>query len=184
MPLVAWLKRDGARAAYSSSGAGSTDHLVMEMFKQRTGVTPVHVPFGGGAPAVTALLSGAVQLSFQNLGSVMPHLREGRVKAILTTAAARSPLLPEVPTAVEAGLPDFVVHSWQALGGPAGMPEPLVRRIHAVAVAALHTPETERRLGEVGFEVVGSTPEEFAARIGTETTRWARIIKESGAKAD
>jgi tripartite-type tricarboxylate transporter receptor subunit TctC len=182
--LVAWLKRDGARVAYSSSGAGSTDHLVMEMFKQRTGVTPVHVPFGGGAPAVTALLSGAVQLSFQNLGSVMPHVREGRVKAILTTAAARSPLLPEVPTAVEAGLPDFVVHSWQALGGPAGMPEPLVRRIHAVAVAALHAPETERRLGEVGFEVVGSTPEEFAAFQAEEIARWRHVVAAGGITAD
>ena len=181
--VLEWLRRPGTNAAYSSSGAGSTDHMVMEMFKQRTGAPVVHVPYAGGAPAVTALISGTVQLSFQNLGSVLPHVREGRVKAVMITSEARSPLLPGVPTAGEAGLADFVVTSWQALGGPAGMAPDLVRRVHAAAVAALRAPEAERRLSEIGFDVVGSAPEEFAAFQLREIARWRRVVEAGGITA-
>jgi len=178
--VVDWAKRNARNASYSSSGIGSSDHLTMEMFKQVTGTDIAHAPYAGGAPATTDLISGTVQLSFQNLGSIIPHIQEGRVKPILITSEARSPLLPQVPTAAEAGLRDFVVYSWQALGGPAGIPAPLLGRIHAEVVAALRTPETEKRLAEIGFEVVGSTPEEFAAFQEGEIARWRRVI-EAGA---
>jgi tripartite-type tricarboxylate transporter receptor subunit TctC len=173
--LVAWLKSN--RASYSTSGVGSSDHLTMEMFKQLTGTDITHVPYAGGAPATTDLIAGNVQLSFQNLGSIAPHIADNRVKAILITSEARHPLLPNVPTAVEGGLKDLVVYSWQALGGPAGMPPALMQRIHAQAVAALRTPEVARRMNEIGFEVVGSTPAQFAEFQQGEIARWRRVVE-------
>jgi tripartite-type tricarboxylate transporter receptor subunit TctC len=149
----------------------------MEMFKQATGTDIVHVPFSGGAPATTAIIAGDVQMSFQNLGSIIPQIRDGRVKAILITSEARNPLLPEVPTAGEAGLRDFVVYSWQALGGPAGMAAPLLAKVHAQVVAALRHPETVKRMDDIGFEVVASSPDEFAAFQAAEIARWRRVVE-------
>ncbi|HYI82331.1 MAG TPA: tripartite tricarboxylate transporter substrate binding protein [Acetobacteraceae bacterium] len=182
--VVEWAKRNERSASYSSSGIGSSDHLTMEMFKQVTGTDIAHAPYAGGAPAVTDLIAGTVQLSFQNLGSVIPHIQEGRLKPILITSDKRSPLLPQVPTAGEAGLRDFVVYSWQALGGPAGIPAPLLERIHKEAVTALRSPETAKRLDEIGFEVVGSTPQEFAAFQEGEIARWRRVIEAGGITPD
>jgi tripartite-type tricarboxylate transporter receptor subunit TctC len=173
--LIAWLKAN--RASYSTSGVGSSDHLTMEMFKQLTGTDITHVPYAGGAPATTDLIAGNVQLSFQNLGSIAPQISDGRVKPILITAEKRHSLLSNLPTGVEAGLKDLVVYSWQALGGPAGMPPALMHRIHAQAVAALRSPEVARRMGELGFEVVGSTPEEFASFQNGEIERWRRVVE-------
>ena len=175
--LLDWLRREKGKASYSTSGIGSSDHLTMEMFKQATGTDAAHVPYAGGAPATTDLIAGAVQLSFQNLGSIAPQIRDGRVRPILVTAEQRSPLLPEVPTAAEAGLPDFVVYSWQALGGPPGMAPALLRAVHAQAVAALRAPATLERLEGLGFEVVGNTPGEFAAFQRGEIARWRQVVQ-------
>jgi tripartite-type tricarboxylate transporter receptor subunit TctC len=123
-------------------------------------------------------------MSFQNLGSIAPHIQEGRVKPILITSDRRNPLLPQVPTAGEAGLRDFVVYSWQAMGAPASLPAPLLRRVHELAVAGLRSPETERRLSEIGFEAVGSTPEEFAAFQRAEIERWRKVIETGGIKPE
>jgi len=182
--LVAWLKANARTASYSTSGIGSSDHLTMEMFKQRTGTEQAHVPFSGGGPATTALLSGTVQLSFQNLGSIAPQIRDGRVKPILITSEARSPLLPQVPTAIEAGLQDFVVYSWQGFGGPPGMPPALLARVHAAAVAALRSPETLGRLQDLGFEVVANTPAEFTDFQKREIARWRQVVQAGGITAD
>ena len=182
--LVAWLKRNSRSAAYSSSGNGSSDHLTAEMFKQATGTDITHVPYNGGSPATTALLSGDVQLSFQNLGSITPQIAAGRVKPILITSEQRSPLLPNVPTAAEAGLSDFVVYSWQGLGGPAEFAGPLLEKIHAASVAALRHDATAARFSEQGFEVVASTPAEFAAFQEGEIARWRRVIQAGGITAD
>ena len=182
--LLDWLKANGSKASYSTSGIGSSDHLTMEMFKQATGVEAAHVPYAGGAPATTDLIAGTVQLSFQNLGSIAPQIRDGRVRPIIITSDARSPLLPEVPTAEESGLRDFVVFSWQGFGGPAGMPAPLVARIHAAAIAALRVPQTEARLRDIGFEVVGSAPEDFARFQQAEIDRWKRVVTLGGITAD
>lgn len=182
--LLDWLKANGSKAAYSTSGIGSSDHLTMEMFKQATGTEAAHVPYAGGAPATTDLIAGNVQLSFQNLGSIAPQIRDGRVRPIIITSDARSVLLPEVPTAAESGLRDFVVFSWQGFGGPAGMPAALVSRIHAAAVAALRVPQTEARLRDIGFEVVGSSPEEFADFQQAEIVRWKRVVTVGKITAD
>lgn len=175
--VLAWLRAPGRNASYSTSGAGSSDHLTMEMFRQATNTDITHIPFQGGAPATTALLQGTVQLSFQNLGSIMPHIAEGRVRPILITSEARSPLLPQVPTAVELGLPDFVVYSWQGFGGPPAMAEALVQRVHAVAAAGLRAPAVAARLGELGFEIVASSPAQFAAFQAGEIARWQRVVR-------
>lgn len=182
--VVAWLRANANIASYSTSGAGSSDHLTMEMFRQATGTDITHIPFQGGAPATTALLQGTVQLSFQNLGSIMPHIAEGRVRPILITAEARSPLLPAVPTAAEAGLQDFVVYSWQGLGGPPAMPAALLERVHAASIAALRAPAVASRLGELGFEVVANTPAQFAAFQEGEIARWRRVVQAGRITAD
>jgi tripartite-type tricarboxylate transporter receptor subunit TctC len=175
--VLAWLRAPGRNASYSTSGAGSSDHLTMEMFRQATGTDITHIPFQGGAPATTALLQGTVQLSFQNLGSIMPHIAEGRVRPILITSEARNPLLPQVPTGAELGLGDFVVYSWQGFGGPAGMAPALVERVHAAAAAGLRAPAVAARLTELGFDIVASTPAQFAAFQEGEIARWQRVVR-------
>jgi tripartite-type tricarboxylate transporter receptor subunit TctC len=182
--LVAWLKRNAKTAAYPSSGVGSSDHLTGEMFKLATGTDMAHVPYSGGGPAMTSLIAGTTQVSFQNLGSVIPHIRDGRLKAILTTAEARSPVLPEVPTAIEAGLRDFVVYSWQGFGGPPGMAPALLQRVHAAATEALRSPQVAPRLTDLGFDIVANTPEEFAAFQQREIARWTQVVKSGNITAD
>jgi len=177
--FVAWLREPRPRGvSYSTSGIGASDHLTAEMFKQRTGTDAVHIPYSGGGPATTSLVSGTVQFSFQNLGSILPHIQDRRVTPILITSEARSPLLPDVPTATEAGLPGFTVYSWQALGGPPNMPAPLAAEINAACAAALRHPETARRLTDVGFEIVASTPDAFRAFQREEIDRWRKVVQE------
>lgn len=175
--VIEWLKRNAATASYPSSGVGSSDHLTAEMFKQATGTDMAHIPYAGGGPAMTSAIAGTTQLSFQNLGAVIPHIQAGRLKAIMITSDERSPVLPNVPTAKESGLRDFVVYSWQAYGGPAGMAPELVRTIHAAITAAMKHPETEQRLIAQGFDVVVNSPEEFAAFQEGEIARWRRVVQ-------
>ena len=175
--LIAWLQAQKGKAAYSTSGVGSSDHLTMEMFKQATGTDITHIPYSGGAPATTSLIAGDTQLSFQNLGSIIGQIQDGRVRPLLITAEARSPLLPAVPTAAEAGLADFVVYSWQGFGGPATLPPPLLQRIHDAVAGALRSEAVTGKLAEMGFEVVANSPEEFAAFQGREITRWRHVVQ-------
>jgi len=182
--FVAWLKRPGANGAYSSSGIGSSDHTTGALFSQVTGTDSNHVPYTGGGPATAALLAGNVPFSFQNLGSIMPQIRDGRVRALMVTSEGRHPALPEVPSAIEAGMPEVVVYSWQALGGPPGMPPALVQRIHAEATRALRSPAVAARLDDLGFEVVASQPEDFAVFQAQEIARWRRVVTQGNIRAE
>ena len=182
--LVEWLKRNRGRTSYSTSGVGSSDHLTMELFKQRTGTDPEHVPYNGGAAAATDLIAGNVQLSFQNLGTVAGHIQGGRLRAIAVTSAERNRILPEVPTAIEQGLPDFVVTSWQAAMAPAGMPAPMLARVHAAVVAALRQPENVERLNAIGFDVVANSPEEYRAFQEAEIARWRGVVQAANIRAE
>ncbi len=175
--LLAWMKRPGNNVSYPSSGVGSSDHLTGEMFKLATGTDMIHVPYTGGGPAMTSIIAGDTQVSFQNLGAVIPHIQEGRLRAILTTAGARSPVLPNVPTAGEAGLRDFVVYSWHGFGAPAGMDPALLREVHGAIVAALRAPAVAGRLTDLGFDIVAGTPEEFAAFQVAEIERWRQVVR-------
>jgi len=182
--LVDWLKRNAATASYPSSGVGSSDHLTAEMFKQATGTEMAHIPYSGGGPAMTSVIAGTTQASFQNLGAVIPHIQSGRLKALLITSSERSPVLPNVPTALEAGLPGFVVYSWQGLGGPPGMAPALAARVREAFDAALRVPVTASRLVESGFDIVMNTPAEFAAFQEGEIERWKRVVSAGNIKAE
>lgn len=175
--LVAWLKANAGRTSYSTSGVGSSDHLTMELFKQVTGTDPTHVPYGGGAAAATDLIAGNVQLSFQNLGTVAGHIQGGRLKAIAVTSRQRHPILPDVPTAIEGGIADFEVTSWQAMMAPAGVPAPVLARLNAEAVAALKHPESVQRLEQIGFTVVANGAAEYGAFQRAEIERWRRVVQ-------
>lgn len=182
--LVAWLKANVGKTSYSTSGVGSSDHLTMELFKQVTGTDPTHVPYGGGAAAATDLIAGNVQLSFQNLGTVAAHIEGGRLKAIAITSRQRHPVLPNVPTVIESGIPDFEVTSWQAMMAPANVPAPILARLNAEAVAALKHPEATQRLEQIGFTVVAGSAEEYGRFQRAEIERWRRVVQTAGIRAE
>jgi tripartite-type tricarboxylate transporter receptor subunit TctC len=182
--FVAWLKANKGMTSYGTSGTGSSDQMTMELFKQVTDTDPAHVPYPGGGAAVTDLLAGNVQMMMTNLGILTSHIEAGRIRPIFVTARERSRLLPDVPTAIEAGIPDLVVSSWQGIMAPANMAEPLLKQIHAELAKALQDPATRRRLEAIGFDVVASTPAEFAAFQRAEIARWRQVIQKAGIQAD
>ena len=181
---LAWLRANGARASYSTSGVGSSEHLTMEMLKLRTNSEATHIPYQGGAAAATALIAGDVQLTFQNLGTVAQHIAGGRLRAVLVTSAVRNPLIPDVPTATELGLSDFVVTSWQAVMAPAGVPAPILARLEAACIESLRHPESTQRLGQIGLEVVASTAAELRRFQEAEITRWRAVVESAGIRAE
>jgi tripartite-type tricarboxylate transporter receptor subunit TctC len=182
--LVAWLKRNAKTAAYPSSGVGSSDHLTGEMFKLATGTDMAHVPYSGGGPAMTSLIAGITQVSFQNLGAVIPHIRDGRLKAILTTAEARSPVLPEVPTSAEAGLPGFQQDIWIVAAAPARTPPAVVASLNAAFNAAAR--QIEPRLTELGLRIKSevATPEQVDAFVRGELDRYASVLRAAGVRPE
>jgi tripartite-type tricarboxylate transporter receptor subunit TctC len=175
--LVAWMKARPGQVFHATSGIGSSPHLTMELFTQLTGTEATHVPSRGGATAVMDQLAGTVQVSFQGLGSIIGPVREGRLRALLVTAAERSPLLPEVPTAAEAGLADFNVSSWQAVMGPAGIPPALLETISAEIAAVLKDPANAATLEAGGYTVVANAPAAYGAFQRAEIARWRRVAQ-------
>ncbi len=182
--LLDWLRAHPGRSQYATSGIGSSDHMTMELFKQRTGTDPAHAPFPGGGRATAELLAGRAALSFQNLGTVAGPVAAGRLRALLVTDDRRAAILPEVPTAAEAGLADFVVTSWQAVMGPAGLPMAQRARLNEAAVAALRHPDTRTRLQRQGFTVVASDPEACARFQEEEIDRWRQVIQAANLRAE
>ena len=182
--LIAYARARPGELHFGSPSTGSTPHLAGELFNTLAGVKMVHVPYKGAAQGLTDLIGGRLQLSFDNIPPAIPHVRSGKLRALAVTAARRSPLLPELPTVAQSGLPGFDVSAWFGLLVPAATPQPVVQRLHAETVKALNDPAVRERLEQLGFEVVASSPEEFGKRIRDETARWARIIRESGVKAD
>jgi tripartite-type tricarboxylate transporter receptor subunit TctC len=169
---------------FASSGNGSAPHLAGEGFKIATGSDMQHIPYKGSGPAVTDLIGGQVDLMFDSLPSSMPHIKSGRIIAIAVTTKKRSGALPDVPTVAESGVPGFDVSTWYGIWAPASTPPAIVHRVSADLAAVVRTPEVRARLAELGAEPVGSTPEEFTAYNRTELTKWAKIVKDSGAKVD
>jgi tripartite-type tricarboxylate transporter receptor subunit TctC len=178
--LVEWLKREQGRANYSSGGVGSTEQLGMELFLRATGTTATHVPFPGGAPAVTAMIQGQCQASILNAATVRPHVVSGALRGIAIAMPRRFIGLPDVPTMTEAGYPQVVSASWSAFLAPAGTPAPAVARLHEVVAAALRQPEVTQRLTAAGFTIDAGTPAELARTISTELARWKRVVQEAG----
>lgn len=182
--VIATLKANPGKVSFASSGNGSSDHLSAELFWQQTGTEAVHVPYKGGAPAITDLLGGQVDFSFQNVNAVLSHLRSGKLRAIAVTGAQRSPVLPDVPTLAEAGVKGAEVYSWQGMAAPKGLPADVKAKLAKAAIAAVQQPDIRKRFVEQGLEVVGNTPEEFTRFQAQENERWKQLIQTRKITAD
>ena len=183
--LISLAKAKPGAINYASYGSGSQPHLSGEMLKNKAGIDLVHVPYKGISLAVPAVMAGEVQLTFAGIATSMPQLKAGRIKAIAIGGAERSPLLPQVPTFRELGYPEVETHAWFGLFLPSGSPKEAVSRIHLDVKRILEDPEfRQKQLIDKGYEVVGSSPDEFAAYIRKDSESRARAVKISGAKAE
>jgi tripartite-type tricarboxylate transporter receptor subunit TctC len=182
--LIAYAKANPGKLNFASSGAGTSIHLSGELFKVMAGVQMTHVPYKGSAPALADLLGGQVQLMFDNLPPSLPQIKAGKLRALAVTSATRAPALPDVPTVAEAGLPGFEASSWFGVLAPAGTPPAIVMKLNAEIAKWLASPEAKEKLASVGANIAGGTPEDFARHIQAETAKWAKVVKESGAKVD
>ena len=182
--LIAHAKANPGRLNYGSSGNGSGQHLFMAMFAAQAGIQLVHVPYRGSGQATTDLLAGTVPMSMPGAAAMVKHIRSGKLRALATTGTTRSPQLPEVPTLAESGLAGFNAYVWMGLLAPKGTPGPIIERLNTELKATLATPEVAGYMKEAGIESVGSSAGEFEAWFRDERERWARIVKETGAKID
>lgn len=182
--LIALARREPGKLSYSSAGVGSSNHLAGALFNIEAGTSVMHIPYKGAAPALTDLMAGNVQLSFQTLPSVGGSVKSKRIKAIAVTSAKRSPLYPEVPTSAEAGLRGFEVSAWYSMMAPAGTPRAIIDRVRDELVKTLAQKEVLDRLGADGAEAVGSTPDAFGEFMRSETAKWGKVVRVSGMKAD
>ena len=182
--LIKLAKERPGQLNFASSGSGTSIHLSGELFKTMAGVDMVHVPYKGSAPALVDLVSGQVQLMFDNLPSSIAQIRGGKLRAIAVTSAQRAPALPDIPTIAESGLPGFEATSWFGVLAPAGTPAEIVKRLNAEIDKWLQSPEAKEKLLAQGAVAAGGSAEEFAAYIRAETEKWAKVIKASGAKVD
>ncbi len=180
--LVAYAKARPGQLNYASSGVGTIVHLNGELFKFLTGTDLVHVPYKGTALSIPDVANGSVAMLFDSLASAMPNVRSGSVRPIALNAMQRSPLLPDVPTFAEAGLPAFDRYTWFGMFAPAGTPSDIVRRLQAEVAAALKSTDLRERFDTIGAEPVGSSPEQFVERIRSDTVRWAEVIKAGNVK--
>jgi tripartite-type tricarboxylate transporter receptor subunit TctC len=182
--LIAYAKANPDKLTFASSGSGTSIHLAGELFKVSTGVKMEHAPYKGSAPALTDLMGGQTQLMFDNLPSSLPFIKAGKLRALAVTSSARAAALPDVPTMVEAGVPGYEASSWFGVLAPAGTPREIVAKLNGEVARWLVTPEAKEKLSAQGAIAAGGTPEDFSRHIATETVKWAKVVKESGAKAD
>jgi tripartite-type tricarboxylate transporter receptor subunit TctC len=182
--FVAWAKAKRGGVSYGSPGIGSTPHLSGALLAMRAGYEAVHVPFRGAAQTIPAMLAGDVDFALDNLASYVPVIQEGRMRALAVTSARRFPTLPEVPTMAEAGVPDFVVTSWQGFAFPAGTPRPVVDRLNAALKRLAEDEALQRRFLDVGATIAWSTPEELAERGRRERPMWQEAVRISGARLE
>jgi tripartite-type tricarboxylate transporter receptor subunit TctC len=184
--LVKFAKSNPGKLNFGSGGNGSAGHLAGEMFKVQAGLFMVHIPYAGGSPAQLALVSGQVDLNFDNLAAASANIKAGRLKALAVTTTKRSSAMPEVPTIAESGgaLANFDIDTWFGLFGPAKLPADAALRLNRAFVDALASPEVAARLVQLMAEPIGGTPEQFAALVAREHAKYEPIVKRSGAKAD
>ena len=182
--LIDHARKNPDKLLFASSGSGSSVHVGMELFKQMTGTQMVHVPFRAAVTAITDLTAGRVHVMADNINSIGPHVKAGRLRGLAVTSTKRVPAFSDLPTISEAGVPGFDVQAWAGVMVPAGVAKPIVQRLNAEINKALATPALGEKLPELGLIVVGSTPEQFAAHIKKEAVRWAEVVKRSGAKLD
>ncbi len=182
--FIALAKSKPGGMNFGSGGSGTSNHLGGELFNIVAGVKLVHVPYKGVNLAMNDVLSGRIQLVVIGVPIAAPHIKAGRLRALGIVAPQRSPILPDVPTVAEAGLPNFEVTTWYGVLAPAGTPRPIINRLNAELVRAMHAPEMKERLASIGTDPKTSTPEEFADYIRQEIAKWGKVIREAGLKAD
>ena len=182
--VIAIAKARPGELSFGSSGPGATDHLAGELFKTLTGVNMVHVPYKGGAPAMLDLMAGQVQTVFSTVSTAIGAIKGGKVRAIAMTGDKRFELMPQLPTIAQAGVPGFEVRNWYGVFAPAGTSKEIVTRLNSELVKVLQMPDVKSKLLESGIEALHSTPEQFATYIQSETRRWAKVVKDSGARAE
>jgi tripartite-type tricarboxylate transporter receptor subunit TctC len=180
--LIAYGKANPGKLNFASSGVGSSIHLSGELFKSMTGVEMTHVAYRGSTPALTDLVGGQVQLMFDNLPSALPHVQGGKLKALAVTGGKRAPVVAELPTVIESGLPGFETGSWFGVIGPAGVPKEIVQKLDAEIQKAM--PGLRDRLLQQGAEPIGLGPDRFAAHITAEMAKWGKVVREAGVSAE
>jgi tripartite-type tricarboxylate transporter receptor subunit TctC len=177
--LIALAKTRPGQLSYASSGNGSGPHLGFELFKSTAKIDVVHIPYKGAGPANIDLISGQVQLMFNNFLAAMPQIRAGKLRVLAVTSAKRSPVMPDLATMAEAGLPGFDVTGWYALLAPAGTPAAIVNKVQADVANALRVPALNERLSSEGAEPVGSTPQQFGTFLAAEIRKWGKVISDA-----
>jgi tripartite-type tricarboxylate transporter receptor subunit TctC len=182
--LIAYARANPGKLNFASSGNAAAPHLAGESFRLATGAAMQHVPYKGSAPALTDLIGGQVQLMFDSMPSAMPHVKAGKLRPLAVTTAKRSAALPDLPTVAEAGVPGYDISTWYGLWAPRGTPREVVEKLATETAKVLRLPDVRERYAALGAEPVGNTPDEFAAYCRSELAKWARVVKESGARAD
>jgi tripartite-type tricarboxylate transporter receptor subunit TctC len=182
--LVALAKAKPAGLDYGSAGNGSATHLAGALFKTMSGANIVHVPYKGGGPSVVALLAGEVSVMVAIISTVVPQIKAGRLTALGVGTVKRHPVLPDVPTIAEQGIPGFQVFEWQGIVAPAGTPQAITDNLHREMLKALANPEVRERISGLGADITAGSPQDLAALIRSEIPKWIKVAKESGIKAD
>ena len=182
--FIAYVKQRPGKVDYSSSGNGSAQHLFMAMFTSQAGIEMNHIPYKGSAQAVTDLLGGQVSAAMPGLAAMRGHIREGKARALAVTGAKRASAAAEIPTMMEQGMKDYELYVWMGMLAPKGTPAPIIERLHREFVTALRAPAVKTFMDTAAIEAVGSTPAEFGRFFREEKVRWAKVIKDTGARVD
>ena len=182
--LLARARANPGKLSYSSSGNGTISHLLVVLLSQRTDIKLNHIPYKGSAQAHTDLIGGQVDLNFDTITALAPHIKSGRLKAIGTSSLNRTPFAPDVPTVAEQGVAGFEGGAWLGFVGPAGTPRPIVEKLNRELNQILEEPDTRKRMADAGSEILKTTPEEFGTLIRNEFAKWGKVVRESGAKLD
>jgi tripartite-type tricarboxylate transporter receptor subunit TctC len=182
--LVAYAKSRPGQLNYGSGGLGSTPYLAAELFKSITDIDVVHVPYKGGAPALAELVGGQLTFMIENVPGTMPMVKSGKLRALAITSTQRSPLAPELPTMIEAGVPGYEMNGWNGIFAAKGTPPEIIARLHTELAAILQTPEVKEQFASLGAVPVGDTPDEFGTFLKAESARWGKLIRDKGIKPE
>jgi tripartite-type tricarboxylate transporter receptor subunit TctC len=182
--FITYAKANPGRLSYASAGAGNQTQLLAELFKSKAGIDVVHVPYKSGAEMVTAILSEQVQMAFPDISILIPLIREGKLKALAVTSAQRHPQLPEIPTMIESGIPDYIMTFWSGVVAPSGTPAELVAKLNAAINAGLSSQVIRDSLAKVGAQADPGSPQDFADFIAAETKKWSAVAKTAGISLD